>query len=177
MSYLSLYSPHPVDEGRFSRASLEVGQDAAPADVPRKHGLGRSWVAVRAHYGALPLAAGRVRVKAGESRPDDGHDARTQYPEARPREQKSCDGAPKGVRAPKVAVAGSRRAAPLITKLRLSALYPPYFRRGTTGRPTCAAARDRRRVRASIPFTAGTRTARPAARRIPEWVASNPQRR
>src|SRR3954465_10502512 len=30
--------------------------DAAPADVPRKHGLGRPWVSVRAHYGALPLA-------------------------------------------------------------------------------------------------------------------------
>jgi len=41
--------------------------DAAPADVPRKHGLGRSGVTVRAHYGALPETAGRVRVKAGES--------------------------------------------------------------------------------------------------------------
>jgi hypothetical protein len=126
---LKAYIPITLsNEGRFSRASLEVGQGAAPADVPRKHGLGRSWVAVRAHYGALPLAAGRVRVKAGESRPDDGHDARTQYPEARPREQKSRDGAPKGVRAPKVAVAGNQRDAPLTTKLRLSALYPPHQR-------------------------------------------------
>ena len=39
-------------------------------DVP--FAPGRPGVTVRAHYGALPLAAGRVRVKAGESRPDDG---------------------------------------------------------------------------------------------------------
>src|SRR3954463_12418387 len=30
--------------------------DAAPEVVPRKHGLGRLWVSVRAHYRALPLA-------------------------------------------------------------------------------------------------------------------------
>jgi hypothetical protein len=63
--------PYPArvlsSEGRFMRRS-EVGQSeswpegqpegrcGAPADVPRKHGLGRPWVSVRAHYGALPLA-------------------------------------------------------------------------------------------------------------------------
>jgi hypothetical protein len=41
------------------RGNLKV--DAAPVDVPRKHGLGRPWGAVRAHYGALPSVAGRDR--------------------------------------------------------------------------------------------------------------------
>ena len=49
------------DEARRLRA----GEDVPPA-------LGRLGVTVRAHYGALPIsAAGRVRVKAGESQPDD----------------------------------------------------------------------------------------------------------
>src|SRR5882757_11232267 len=39
--------------------------DAAPAAMPRKHGPGGPWVAVRAHYGALPSMAGRVLAKGG----------------------------------------------------------------------------------------------------------------
>src|SRR3954449_13502901 len=41
--------------------------DAAPAAMPRKHGLGGPWVTVRPHYGGLPSVAGRDRRKAGES--------------------------------------------------------------------------------------------------------------
>jgi len=64
-----------------SRGDPEVGQseswpegatlkvDAAPADVPRKHGLGGPWVTVRAHYEALPSVAGRDRRRVGESLP------------------------------------------------------------------------------------------------------------
>src|SRR4051794_31808341 len=43
--------------------------DAAPAAMPRKHGLGGPWVTVRAHYGALPSLAGRDRRRVGESLP------------------------------------------------------------------------------------------------------------
>src|SRR3981081_4293671 len=43
--------------------------DAAPAAVPRKHGLGGPWVTVRAQYGALPSVAGRDRRRVGESLP------------------------------------------------------------------------------------------------------------
>jgi hypothetical protein len=46
---------------------LVAGQDAAPADVARTHGLGRPGVTVRAYYGALPSMAGRGHGKAGES--------------------------------------------------------------------------------------------------------------
>src|SRR6185436_16065698 len=57
------------DEGALLEASLKWDRakawpgrgnpsrpDAAPEVVPRKHRLGRPWVSVRAHYGALPLA-------------------------------------------------------------------------------------------------------------------------
>src|SRR3954469_18901809 len=57
------------NEGRFSRALSKWDRakawpgrgnpsrpDAAPAAVACTHGLGRPWVSVRAHYGALPLA-------------------------------------------------------------------------------------------------------------------------
>ena len=65
-------------------------QDTAPADVPRKHGLGRSGVTVLAHYGAAPETAGRVRVKAGESLSGtEDFISPAQYPEARSLEQKS----------------------------------------------------------------------------------------
>ncbi len=55
----------------------EVGQDAAPAALPRKQGLGRPGVIVRAHYGALPSMAGRDKVNGGESR-RDGREAAAQ---------------------------------------------------------------------------------------------------
>ena len=48
-----------------------MGSDAAPAAVPRKHGSGRSRVAVRGHYGPLPFnGLDAVPVKAGESLPE-----------------------------------------------------------------------------------------------------------
>ena len=42
-----------------------VGRDAAPAAVARTHGLGRSGVTVRAHYGALPLDGWTGQVEGG----------------------------------------------------------------------------------------------------------------
>jgi hypothetical protein len=79
-----LYSYYPVHEGRFMRR-LEVERDAAPAGVGRTYPreLGRPWVAVRAHYGALPLMpAGRGTGKRRET-------AGTESPEEWPRGQKS----------------------------------------------------------------------------------------
>jgi len=54
-----------------------MGPDAAPAAVPRKHGLGRSRAAVRGHYGLLPSMAGRGageggRKPAGDRAPKRG---------------------------------------------------------------------------------------------------------
>jgi len=50
---------------------LVMGSDAAPAGVVRSHALGRSRVAVRAYYGALPFnGLDAVSVKAGESPPE-----------------------------------------------------------------------------------------------------------
>jgi hypothetical protein len=67
-----------------------VGSGAAPADVPRKHALGRPRVAVRAHYGALPSMAGRARARGGETCPArEGEESSAQWPEARLRGQKS----------------------------------------------------------------------------------------
>jgi hypothetical protein len=45
-----------------------VGREAAPADVARTHGLGRSGVTVRAHYrGSAAVSAGRVRVRRAKA--------------------------------------------------------------------------------------------------------------
>src|ERR1700710_3017815 len=53
----NLSYPAPVlsSEGRFMRRS-EVGQDAAPGDVPRKHRLGRPWVSVRPVTGSATVS-------------------------------------------------------------------------------------------------------------------------
>jgi hypothetical protein len=59
----------PVHEGALHEAFLKWDRIAAPAAMPRKHGLGGPWVTVRAHYGALPSVAGRGRRRAGESPP------------------------------------------------------------------------------------------------------------
>jgi hypothetical protein len=104
---------------------LRVGGDVPCA-------LGRPWVAVRAHYGALPLAAGRVRAKVGESLPDDGCEARAQYPEARPQGQKSRGGAPDGgVARLQLAGVPAERIAKITTISRRQArCHPSCFRRG-----------------------------------------------
>jgi hypothetical protein len=71
-------------------ASLEVGQGAAPADVPRKHGLGRSGVTVRAHYGALPLECGWTwHWRTAGNRRDDEPAGSCLCPEERSPGQKS----------------------------------------------------------------------------------------
>ncbi len=44
---------------------MKWGWVAAPAGVPRKHALGRPWVAVRPHYGGLPERAGRGTDEGG----------------------------------------------------------------------------------------------------------------
>jgi len=62
-----LYTLRPVHSGASSRGVLVMGSDAAPAGGVRNLAPGRSRVAVRAHYGALPSMAGRGLVKAGES--------------------------------------------------------------------------------------------------------------
>src|SRR4051794_32839665 len=63
--YISSH-PAPV-EGRC-RDACSAGRDAAPAGVGVvPHALGGPWVAVRAHYGALPSMAGRKRAKGGET--------------------------------------------------------------------------------------------------------------
>src|SRR4051794_26191033 len=67
--------------------------DAAPAAMPRKRGPGGPWVAVRAHYGALPSMAGREWVKGGEPAWISELVSRL-LPEARPQGRRSrCDGA------------------------------------------------------------------------------------
>jgi hypothetical protein len=67
-----------------------VGPGAAPARMPRKHSSGRPRVAVRAHYGALPSMAGRARTRGGEScLAREGEEPSVQWPEERPRGQKS----------------------------------------------------------------------------------------
>ena len=69
---------------------MEVGQGAAPADVPRKHGLGRSGVTVRAHYGALPLACGWTwHWRTAGNRRDDEPAGSCLFPEERSSGQKS----------------------------------------------------------------------------------------
>jgi hypothetical protein len=75
---------------------------AAPARMPRKHSSGTPWVAVRAHYGALPLMAGRARTRGGESCPArEGEESSVQWPEARPR----------GAKSPQIAQAGASLCA------------------------------------------------------------------
>ena len=51
---------------------MKAERDAAPAAVPRKHGLGRPGVAVRAHYGALPSRAGRGLDEGGRKSAGSG---------------------------------------------------------------------------------------------------------
>ena len=55
------YAYHPIVHPMrgASRGDPEAGWIAAPAGGVRNLALGRPWVAVRAHYGALPLMAGR----------------------------------------------------------------------------------------------------------------------
>jgi len=114
-----------------------VGRDAAPAAVARTHGLGRSGVTVRAHYGALPLDGWTGAGKAGESLPDSGQGGRhrtlfstSQYPEARSLEQKSRGGAPKGVARLAVALARRRRGACPLPTAPFGALPPLMLARG-----------------------------------------------
>jgi hypothetical protein len=73
---------------------------AAPARMPRKHPSGTPWVAVRAHYGALPSMAGRARMNAGESLRDQVASAPPR-PEVRPR----------GAKSPQIAHAGASLCA------------------------------------------------------------------
>ena len=78
-----------------------AGRDAAPAVVPRTHGSGTPWVAVRPNYVGPPfsgLDAGRMN--AGESLRDRGEPmAPRPAPEATaPGAQNRRDGAPRGVR-------------------------------------------------------------------------------
>ncbi len=70
---------------------MRVEQGAAPAVVPRKHSSGRPWAAVRPNYvGPPPGRAGRARARRGESRSArEGEESSAQWPEARPRGQKS----------------------------------------------------------------------------------------
>ncbi len=51
--------------GASSGDVLRAERDAAPAAVPRKHGLGRPGVTVRLHYGSLPSMAGRGLDEGG----------------------------------------------------------------------------------------------------------------
>jgi hypothetical protein len=66
---------------------MAAGWDAAPAGGARNPAPGRPRVAVRPHYEGPPLCrAGRVRARAGESRPArEGEESSAQWPEARPR--------------------------------------------------------------------------------------------
>src|ERR1700712_1988652 len=69
-SLWTIFFPIPsLLKGRC-RDACSAGRDAAPAGV----GVvpcapGGPWVAVRAHYGALPSVAGRERRRVGESLP------------------------------------------------------------------------------------------------------------
>jgi hypothetical protein len=74
-----------------------VGSGAAPARMPRKHSSGRPRVAVRPYYGGLPSMAGRARTRGGESHPArEGEESSVQWPEERPRGQKSPQMSPDG---------------------------------------------------------------------------------
>src|SRR5471032_565600 len=80
------------------------------------------------------------RMKGGESRPDKGRGIPAPPPaEARPREQKSRRGAPRGARAPGN---GARHEG---YRQRLTALHPLDFSRGTRKAPL--AEQERRRTR------------------------------
>jgi hypothetical protein len=66
------------------------GGGAAPAVVPRKHGSGTPWVAVRPHYGGLPAfgldGTGRTGRKPWDQA---GEESAVRVPEVRPRGAKS----------------------------------------------------------------------------------------
>src|SRR3954466_13104931 len=108
--------------------------DAAPAAAFRKRRPGGPWVAVRAHYGALPSVAGRGRRRAGESLP--GWRACSRL----------CRKYGPGVE--EVAAAERREALPCASVSRRSGKYaaacysapfgvplPPFYRRGTLNLP------------------------------------------
>ena len=107
-----------------SRGGLGVGWIAAPAGGVRTPALGRPWVAVRAHYGALPSMAGRrCGRRRGESRPAEGVDPLSHIRKHGPGDRKAACGAPRGARGPK----GSRHET---KRTRLAALHTPHFLRG-----------------------------------------------
>ena len=121
-------------ESWLSGATLTV--DAAPADVPRKHGLGRPWVSVRAHYGgSAPSVAGRGQAAARNRR-------QAKSPEERTRVLRRRGGAPGGV-AVCCCLPAIREISRGLLTMRLSALRFPLISRGEKDKAQLAQPRER----------------------------------
>jgi hypothetical protein len=106
---------------------LEWSWDAAPADVARTHGLGRSGVTVRAHYGALPSMAGRGQVEGGRNPAGVVLVATSLARKYGPSNRKAAMARRKATRAG-CPLSQAGFGARLATQLRLSARHPPHSR-------------------------------------------------
>jgi hypothetical protein len=121
---------------------LEWSWDAAPADVARTHGLGRSGGTVRAHYRALPSMAGRGQVEGGRNPAGVVLVATSLARKYGPSNRKAAMARRKATRAG-CPLSQAGFGARLVTQLRLSARHPPRSSRGQTGRPTLRGGAER----------------------------------
>jgi hypothetical protein len=136
-----IYLHRPVHEGRFSRASCEVEQDAVSCARAPQAQPGRPGVTVRPYYGGLPLMpAGRGTGK-GRGNPE-----RAASPEERSPSHKPRDGAPRGVTAASVSGASGHTLRTNYQGAPCGAPSPLLASRGKLKAPPAHQARGRRRV-------------------------------